>query len=49
MNNKSLEELIEFCKEKEINYLTKAKKPMAKKTILSNLKKLGFFTAIRLL
>lgn len=40
--NKSLEELIEFCKEKEINYLTKAKKPMAKKTILSNLKKQGF-------
>jgi len=42
LHNKSLEELIEFCKEKEINYLTKAKKPMAKKTILSNLKKLGF-------
>jgi type I restriction-modification system DNA methylase subunit len=46
MNNKSLEELIEFCKEKEINYLTKAKKPMAKKTILSNLKKLGFLVDI---
>ena len=39
--NKSIEELIEFCKEKSINYLTKAKKPMAKKTIISNLKKLG--------
>lgn len=46
MNNKSLEELIEFCKEKEINYLTKAKKPMAKKTILNNLKKLGFLVDI---
>ncbi len=39
--NKSIEELIEFCKEKGINYLTKAKKPMAKKTIISNLKKEG--------
>ena len=39
--NKSIEELIEFCKEKGINYLTKAKKPMAKKTIISNLKKAG--------
>ena len=39
--NKTLEELIEFCKEKGINYLTKAKKPMAKKTIISNLKKEG--------
>ena len=39
--NKSIEELIEFCKEKNINYLTKAKKPMAKKTIISNLKKAG--------
>jgi len=46
LHNKSLEELIEFCKEKEINYLTKAKKPMAKKTILSNLKKLGFLVDI---
>ena len=46
MNNKSLEELIEFCKANEINYLTKAKKPMAKKTILSNLKKLGFLVDI---
>jgi type I restriction enzyme S subunit len=40
--NKTLEELIEFCKEKEINYLTKAKKPMSKKTIINNLKKMGF-------
>ena len=40
--NKSIDELIEFCKEKGINYLTKAKKPMAKKTIISNLKKEGF-------
>ena len=39
--NKSIDELIEFCKEKGINYLTKAKKPMAKKTIISNLKKAG--------
>jgi type I restriction-modification system DNA methylase subunit len=39
--NKSIEELIEFCKEKGIDFLTKAKKPMAKKTILSKLKKLG--------
>ena len=39
--NKSIDELIEFCKEKSINYLTKAKKPMAKKTIISNLKKAG--------
>jgi type I restriction-modification system DNA methylase subunit len=39
--NKTLEELIEFCKEKGINYLTKAKKPMAKKTIINNLKKAG--------
>jgi type I restriction enzyme S subunit len=39
--NKSIEELIEFCKEKGINYLTRAKKPMAKKTIISNLKKAG--------
>ena len=39
--NKSIDELIEFCKEKGINYLTKAKKPMAKKTIISNLKKEG--------
>ena len=45
--NKSIEELIEFCKDKGINYLTKSKKPMAKKTIISNLKKEGFtvFTA----
>jgi hypothetical protein len=34
--NKTIEELIEFCKEKGINYLTRAKKPMAKKTIISN-------------
>jgi hypothetical protein len=34
--NKSIEELIEFCKEKGINYLTKSKK-----TIISNLKKSG--------
>ena len=40
--NKNIDELIEFCKEKGINYLTKAKKPMAKKTIISNLKKEGF-------
>jgi restriction endonuclease S subunit len=39
--NKTIEELIEFCKEKGINYLTKANKPMAKKTIISNLKKTG--------
>jgi len=39
--NKTIEELIEFCKEKGINYLTRAKKPMAKKTIISNLKKAG--------
>jgi type I restriction enzyme S subunit len=39
--NKTLEELIEFCKEKGINYLTKQKKPMAKKTIINNLKKAG--------
>lgn len=40
--NKSIEELIEFCKDKGINYLTKSKKPMAKKTIISNLKKEGY-------
>ena len=34
--NKSIEELIEFCKEKGINYLTKSKK-----TIITNLKKSG--------
>jgi hypothetical protein len=34
--NKSIEELIEFCKEKGINYLTRAKK-----TIITNLKKSG--------
>jgi hypothetical protein len=34
--NKSIEELIEFCKEKVINYLTKSKK-----TIITNLKKSG--------
>lgn len=39
--NKTLEELIQFCKEKGINYLTKAKKPMVKKTIINNLKKAG--------
>ena len=39
--NKSIDELIEFCKEKGINYLTKAKKPMVKKTIINNLKKAG--------
>ena len=39
--NKNIDELIEFCKEKGINFLTKAKKPMAKKTIISNLKKEG--------
>ena len=39
--NKTYEELIEYCKEKGINYLTKLKKPMAHKTILSNLKKLN--------
>jgi restriction endonuclease S subunit len=40
-NNKTIEELIEFCKSKNINFLTKAKKPMSKKTIISNLKKEG--------
>jgi restriction endonuclease S subunit len=44
--NKTLEELIEFCKEKGINYLTKAKKPMAKKTIINNLKKKGLIEDI---
>ena len=44
--NKTLEELIEFCKEKGINYLTKAKKPMAKKTIINNLKKLNLIEDI---
>jgi type I restriction-modification system DNA methylase subunit len=44
--NKSIEELIEFCKEKGINYLTKAKKPMAKKTIINNLKKKGLIIDI---
>ena len=39
--NKTIDELIEYCKEKNINYLTKAKKPMSKKTIISNLKKAG--------
>ena len=44
--NKSIEELIEFCKEKGINYLTKQKKPMAKKTIINNLKKAGLINDI---
>jgi type I restriction-modification system DNA methylase subunit len=40
-NNKTIEELIDYCKSKNINYFTKAKKLMSKKTILNNLKKLG--------
>ena len=39
--DKTQEELIEYCKSKDINFLTKAKKPMSKKTIIVNLKKLG--------
>jgi len=34
LKNLSHEELIEYCKSKKLNYLTKAKKPMAKITLL---------------
>ena len=40
--NKTQDELIEFCKEKGVNFLTKAKSPMSKKTIINNLRKMGF-------
>jgi hypothetical protein len=42
--DKSLEELIEFCKEKEINYLTKDKKPkpLTKRHIIINLRNEGY-------
>lgn len=40
--NKTQDELIEFCKEKGVNFLTKAKSLMSKKTIINNLRKMGF-------
>jgi type I restriction enzyme S subunit len=45
-NNKTIDELIDYCKSKNINYFTKTNKPMSKKTILSNLKKLGLIEDI---
>jgi hypothetical protein len=40
LRNLSHEDLIEYCKEKQINYMTKLKKPMAKRTIITLLTKL---------
>jgi hypothetical protein len=42
--DKSLEELIEFCKENKINYLNKDKnpKPLTKRHIIINLRKEGY-------
>ena len=40
LRNLSHEDLIEYCKEKQINYMTKQKKPMAKRTIITLLTKL---------
>jgi hypothetical protein len=42
--DKSLEELIEFCKENKVNYLNKDKnpKPLTKRHIIINLRKEGY-------
>jgi|694.fasta_scaffold00514_15 hypothetical protein len=42
--DKTLEELIQFCKDKEVIYLTSGKnpKPLTKRLIIINLKKAGY-------